>query len=361
MSRPIYFTPGPGQLNPSISEYIHDALDIGIASISHRSQAYMDIHFATTQALRELLTVPADYHIFFGGSATEMMERILQNTAKLRTFHLVNGAFSRKFFHMAQAVGKTAIAGKVPDGEGFHQFPHEHVHPDTELICLTHCETSTGVMTGGDLIQAVRQRYPEKLLAVDIVSSSPMILLNISAVDYAFFSVQKGFGLPAGLGVAMVSQRCLDRSLELSVPGKYSGGYHSFSSWYEFGKKSQTPETPNVLAIYLLGRVCKALLSTGIASIRDEILQKAELINEVIQSHPGLSFSIREPKFRSPSMVVINTVNDSGLMISRLSEQGVIVGKGYGKQHSAQIRIANFPAHDIKSVMKLCRLISQIP
>ncbi|MDZ7645884.1 MAG: hypothetical protein U5K54_01185 [Cytophagales bacterium] len=44
------------------------------------------------------------------------------------------------------------------------------------------------------------------------------------------------------------------------------------------GIKNQTPETPNALAIYLLGKVVQDLLRRGIQTIRKETEYKAAIL-----------------------------------------------------------------------------------
>ena len=44
------------------------------------------------------MNIPEDNGIFFTGSATEIWERLIQNTVEHESFHLVNGSFSKKFY-----------------------------------------------------------------------------------------------------------------------------------------------------------------------------------------------------------------------------------------------------------------------
>src|SRR5690606_37779547 len=95
------------------------------------------------------------------------------------------------------------------NGEGF--FVDEVEVPVlAELVCLTQNETSTGVSIPEDSIHRLVEKYPDKLFAVDAVSSCPYTRLDYSKLDCVFFSVQKCFGLPAGLGVMVVSERAME-------------------------------------------------------------------------------------------------------------------------------------------------------
>ena len=59
----------------------------------------------------------------------------------------------------------------------------------------------------------------QRLLAVDAVSSLPYPDFDYTILDSVFFSVQKGFGLPAGLGVWMVNDRCIAKAEQLLSRG----------------------------------------------------------------------------------------------------------------------------------------------
>src|SRR3954469_14829662 len=137
----INFTPGPSQLYFTVPDHVKKAFRDGIPSLSHRSKQFESIFIETTSGIRALLNLPSDYHIVFTGSATEIWERTIQNLVDERCHHFVNGAFSKRFFDIARQLGKSATKSEVAPGNSFA----DGVTIDTELIALTHNETSTGV------------------------------------------------------------------------------------------------------------------------------------------------------------------------------------------------------------------------
>ncbi|MFH1853141.1 MAG: aminotransferase class V-fold PLP-dependent enzyme [Candidatus Neomarinimicrobiota bacterium] len=321
-----------------------DALDRDILSISHRGEEFKSIYAETEMNLRQLLNIPDSHHVLFLSSATEAMERIIQNCVGDRSHHLVNGAFAQRFQTIARQLGKTTTTLTVPWGSGF-DFDRLDVPADSELIAVTQNETSTGVALPETAIAEVRNKYPEPLLAVDIVSSVPFVELDYTRIDAAFFSVQKGFGLPAGLGVLIINGRCLEKSRRLQEQGISTGSYHCLEELVEKAGAYQNPETPNVLGIYLLGRVCRDLLKTGIATIRAETNRKADLLYRTISGNRSMAPFVAEARFRSPTVIVARTSVPSAGIIETLAKAGFKVGAGYGKYRGDQIRIANFPAH----------------
>lgn len=347
----IFFTVGPSQLYPTVPEHINTALRDDILSLSHRSEKFKDINKTTQLNLRKLLNLPETHHIFYTGCALEAMERVIQNTVKKHVLHFVNGSFSREFFQAADDLKKKVIRIDAPNGEGFN-FDEIKIPKKTELVCFVHNETSTGVALHMESIYRLKKRYPEKLFAIDIVSSAPYVDLDFSKIDIAFFSVQKGFGMPAGLGVLIVNDAALAKALSLYGQGISIGSYHNFLKFREFEEKTQTRETPNVLGIYLLGKVAGDMLDIGIDTIRKEIETKAETIYSFFENHKEFKPNVTNSN-RSLTTLVIDVNGKSDEIVKKLAKHGLIVAKGYGKRKDMHIRIGNFPAHTKADVKKL--------
>src|SRR5688572_6419036 len=106
MQHHVNFTPGPSQLYFTIADHARQAFRDNIPSISHRSKQFEQIVAETTSGLRQLLNLPSGHHIFFTGSATEVWERIIQNLVDEKSFHLVNGSFSKRFYEIAAQLNK---------------------------------------------------------------------------------------------------------------------------------------------------------------------------------------------------------------------------------------------------------------
>ncbi len=336
----LFFTPGPSQLYPTVPMHIQNALEQKICSISHRSQQFEELFSSTTKGLRKLLTIPEEYAVVFVGSGTEAMERIVENTVEKSSFHLVNGSFSRRWFEIAQELGKDAKKKEAILGKGFSDIPK--ISKVTELICFTHNETSSGVALLPEFMYEIKNKYPQALIAVDTVSSSPYVNLDYKKLDCVFFSVQKLFGSPAGLGVIILSPQAIEKAHSLQKKRISIGSYHTFPTLITWAQKNQTPETPNVLGIYLLNEVVNDFLKKGIGNIRKETEQKAETIYAFLDTHITYT-SFVEKLFRS-STVIVAEVGDSLVVQNKLRQKGFIVGGGYGSFKERQIRIANFPA-----------------
>lgn len=337
------FTPGPSQLYFTVEDHAKKAFRDGIPSMTHRSKDFENIFQATTEGLKSLLGVPNDYHIFFAASATEIWERSIQNLVAEKSFHLVNGAFSKRFYEIAKQLGKKSEKNEVALGEGFD--PSISIPQDAELIGVTQNETSTGVSMSIDVINSLREKNPNALIVVDAVSSLPYPAFDYSKVDSVFFSVQKGFGLPAGLGVWMVNEKCIDKANQLQASGHSIGTYHSLPFYLKNGVKNQTPETPNVLGIYLLSKVVEDFLRKGANALRKETEYKAAILYNCLNTHTVLKPFVKKVEWQSKTVIVADCGERTKEVVKFLEPFGLHPGDGYGDLKKTQLRFANFPAH----------------
>lgn len=353
MSNKIFITPGPSQIYPGLESFMQDAIKEDICCISHRSSAYKEIHKNAVQNLKTIANLPDDYDIYFLGSATEAWERIFNNFVEKDSFHFVNGSFSSKFHQYGTGSGLNSTKVAVGHGEGFNKEHFDQIPTNSELIALTHNETSAGVQTPESDIHAVSDANPNSLIAVDMVSSFPYPQLDFNKVDTALFSVQKCMGLPAGLGVWFVNKKCRAKFNQMLEAGKQMNPHHDITELHKRASTHQTPSTPNILGIYLLERVTRVMLEKGIDVIRKETETKFDLLNHAIQNTPFLDFGVKNENHRSRTVVVANTDITPNDLNKSLAASDLFIGAGYGNHKEDQIRIANFPAISVETMEKL--------
>jgi phosphoserine aminotransferase len=151
--------------------------------------------------------------------------------------------------------------------------------------------------------------------------------------------------LPAGLGVWIVNDKCIAKAEALLAGGRSIGSYHNIPSLLSHAVKNQTPETPNVLGIYLLNKVVQDFLRRGISTIRKETEYKAAILYQALEQHPLLSAFVQDKKFQSRTVIVANCQAHKEKLSAYLQEKGLHAGDGYGTAKKTQLRFANFPAH----------------
>jgi len=343
-----FFTPGPSELFFTVEEHIKEGLRKNIYSISHRSNEFKIIYEECILRLKDLLGIPNNYNVGFLSSANEIWERIIQNLIFENSGHCVNGSFSKKFHDFA-------LLNKI-NAKSYSFDMKEYIVDDIsethELLALTLNETSTGIMCSREKISEIRSKIKNSIIALDCVSGIPSIPFNITDVDTFYFSVQKCFGLPSGLGVWVYNEKCLEKHLRIKEK-KITGTYHSLQKLHEMSLKHQTPETPNVLGIYVFSKVLKDMMNIGIDNIVRDTNYKSSLLYNTINNHSDLDSFIKNKEIQSKTVIVANCKNESDIYINAMKERGFVIGKGYGSGKN-QIRIANFPTHSKEVFELLC-------
>ncbi len=357
----IFFTPGPAQLFPTVETHYKNAFDLQLGSISHRSNQFRKIYQHTVEQLQILMNIPASCGIFFTGSATEIWERVIQNTVEHESYHLVNGSFSKKFYEFSLELNKFAHKLEKPFGEGFDNA-EINVPAYAELICTTSNETSSGVQMRPSEIHKLKRANKDKFLVVDMVSSAPYPELDFSLIDSALFSVQKSFGMPAGLGCWIANESMLEKTERMKNHENQIGTYHSLPSLFKNFKTFETPETPNVLAIYVLGKVAEDMNKIGIDTIRKDTDKKAKMLYDFADKCPFLDGFVKNANHRSQTVIVVNTIdkNPSEIIETVKKNDNMIIGSGYGKYKDSQLRIANFAAVNLEQVETLIHSLNKI-
>lgn len=355
MSNKIYLTPGPSQLFYTFEEHFKKAMFHDVPSISHRSKDFVSIIKHTKECLGELLEIPEDYDIFFLSSANEAWDRIIQNLVINSSHHFGNGAFSKKFYDFALKYGMSSTLSEEEDGQPFVDF---EVPTEAELIGLIRNETSMGFSLPESEIERIRNENSDKLIALDTVSATPSVPINLKNVDTAYFSVQKAFGMPPGLGVWICNQRCQEQALKKSRTSTI-GSFKSLPNLKKLSDKDQTPETPNSLSIYVLGKIAEDMLKVGKQKIINDTTYKSTILYQAIENHSLLSPFVSDPTYQSKTTIVANA-KDPEKIISYLKGKGLVIGSGYGDHKENHIRIANFPTHSKEIIEMVCDLLPGI-
>ncbi len=348
----LYFTVGPSKLYAKVEGYLIDAVKEQIPSLNHRGEKFHTLFAETTSLLKKLLSIPEGYQIFFITSGTEAMELMIRNTVVQKSAHLITGSFGERFYEIAKELNKK------PKKIYVESLQKENLQTQ-ELLCVTQNDTSTGESVPMEEIYKLKRKNKNLLIAVDCVSSLPFENLNYKYLDGVFVSVQKGFGLPAGLGILILSPKAIKKSQLLLKNKKSIGTYHNFPTLLSYALKKETPETPNVLGLYLLNKVLKDMHAKGIEKIRKETVEKAEYVYNYFENNSNYSLAIADKNLRSTTTLVINVKNGSRKLLDFCKARGFILGGGYGKNKEKQIRIGNFPAHSLQDFKNLVKIINE--
>lgn len=161
--------------------------------------------------------------------------------------------------------------------------------------------------------------------------------------------------MPAGLGVWIANEKCLEKAVSLKEKGLSIGAHHDLPTLWKNAKNYQNPSTPNVMGIFLLGKIAEDMNKTGIDTIRKTNASNAKKIYQHFENKEGYEIFVKDPDLRSKTVAVINTSSPSSHLIQKLKAENMIIGSGYGPGKDNQIRIANFistSTEDIEALLE---------
>ncbi len=340
----ISFYPGPSRIYPKVSRYMADACREGVVSINHRSAMFMDIYRQTDALFRQKLKLPDGYTLYFVSSATECWEIVAQSLTGSKSVHIFNGAFGQKWHRYA-----ARLVQALPAEFDLQQAPVPVTYAGADVICLTQNETSNGTQLTPGVLKKFRTLNPATLIAVDATSSMGGIDLPWQQADVWFASVQKCFGLPAGMGILVCSPAALHRAETVGN----TNHYNSLLYLEEMRQKWQTSYTPNVLTVYLLMRSLadsKTIEQIQVA-VKNRFKKwavffdtKSTQLNLLVQNKTVRSFTVLAIKGQPDVVTKVK---------SEASKAGFLLGEGYGIWKENTFRIANFPALKRSEIAKL--------
>jgi len=320
----ITFYPGPSKIYPQVADHAAEACRSGIVSMNHRSPEFMAITEGAIRAVRTYLNVPEAYHIALVSSATECWEIVAQSLTQQTSLHPYSGAFGKKWMDYA------------------HRLKPMHQPDEADVLCIVQNETSNGTQVRMPMLAEFRRDFPDALIAVDAVSSMAGIAFDWLLADVWFASVQKCFGLPAGLAVLIYSPRALERAQEIGE----NAHYNSLLFLHENFEKYQTPYTPNGLGIYLLKCVAEQL--PPIATVDEQTKRRAAAWYDFVETELANSpfrLLVNNPSLRSDTVIAIEGAETAISAVKKAAkEAGLLLGNGYGDWKNTTFRIANFPA-----------------
>ena len=351
MDEKVFFTVGPSAIYLNVDKWTNEFYEKGYASEYHRSTAFQYMYQHLDEQLRILMNIPSTHAIFLASSGSEIMERILQNCVSKSSFHFINGAFSKKFYNYANRIG---LDTSKYESEFFTDF-YPFIHSGTELICITHNETSTGIKTNEAYIHNIKKRNPKSILAVDTVSSAPFVDLDYSLVDISFFSTQKAFGLPAGIGIWIVNRNVAENLAVANYSDKRSA-HNTIGDLLKNYKTFQTPSTPNVLGIYLMGRVAHDMNEKGMMELNKEMLDKKYFLQSLFAINDWLGLSHHDLN-SSDTVLCTYPLKSIDEVRNLLLKSNIVCSDGYAENKDKQLRFSNFPANSWKDIEYLAQVL----
>lgn len=347
------FIPGPTHVDDEILEAM------AVPMIGHRDSLYSDLHGAVVTKLKKFLGT--DGHIYLStSSSTGMMEGALRNVVHKKVLMTDCGAFSKRWAEIAQLNGKEIDVIKVEMGQATTpEMVDEYLAKGGfEAVCITHNETSTGVLNPIKEIGAlVKEKYPDVLVCVDAVSSMAGTEIKVDEwnLDIVLAGTQKAFALPPGLCVVTVSDRALEKSL--SVENR--GYYFNFEALEKKAVKDQTPATPAISLVNALNVQLDRIYAEGVENRFQRHLDMAEHVRGWTRKNFAL---YSDENYLSPTVTNVHNTREIDVvgLNAELAKRGAMLSNGYGNLKGTCFRIAHMGDLQISDVQWLTGQIDDI-
>lgn len=343
------FIPGPTDVHPDILEAQSQPM------IGHRSQAFVTLMQRIQPKLLQLFQT--EQRVFVSASSgSGLQEAGVRNCVAERLLVAVNGAFSERWFQVAESNDVPADRLDIPWGQAVK--PDRVVEAlDTQhydALAIVHNETSTGVENPiAAITTSARTVHPDLVVMVDAVSSlgGADIQTDPWGLDVVLTSSQKCLALPPGLALAAVSDRALARAE--NVP--HRGWYFDFLLLERYLERHMTPATPAVSLLYALDAQLDRILDEGLATRFKRHAEMAALTRDWAQERGGL---FAEEGYRSKTVTAVHNTKkfDIPSLIAHLASLGITLANGYGPLKNETFRIGHMgetSSDDIRDVLQM--------
>ncbi len=350
----MLWIPGPTEVRPEL------LAECARGMIGHRSAAMTELIERLDPGLRLAFGLAPDSsaHVaVHSASATAMMEAALIGAGS-RVLCLVNGAFSKRWFQIAQSLGKEAEVLEAEWGSVVTPAAlRDKLESSAPFDAVTYVssETSTGTLTPLDSIAGVLADFPDTLLCSDLVSyiAGAPVDFDANRLDFAFAGVQKAFALPPGVSVVCASERYLAQAGRHPTRGFYLDPIRFF----EGHAKRKTPATPCIPLYYALAKQLEditngvTLPEPGSAAGPDawsarfhKHIKMRGMTIAWAHSH-GLEL-FPDETYGSPTVSCIRGDGiDVGALVRGLAERGFEISNGYGALKGETFRIGHMGDH----------------
>jgi alanine-glyoxylate transaminase / serine-glyoxylate transaminase / serine-pyruvate transaminase len=341
--RNFLFVPGPTNTPDRILRAMHVAME------DHRSSDFPKLAAPVLKDLLKVFKSQSAQAYIFPASGTGAWEAALTNTLSPgdRVLAARFGQFSHLWIDMAQRLGLRVDILDCEWGEGapierYHEALAADKAHETKAVLFTHNETATGVTSD---LPAMRQALTDAnhpaLLAADGVSSIGSIDFRMDewGVDLAVTGSQKGFMLPAGLGLLAVSQK----AKALYGSAKLNRVFFDLGDMDKANATGYFPYTPSLPLLYGLREAIAMLMEEGLEHVFARHHRLAEGTRAAVKAW-GLSLCAKQPKWYSDTVSAIMVppgVNGAEVIDIAYRRYNLALGAGLARMAGKLFRIGH--------------------
>lgn len=323
--------------------------------IHHKTTEFRQLFAATLLQLKNVLLSDGEVALL-SASASGGLEALIANlTAAGDTVIVVaGGVFGERWALIAEALGRAVIRVEVEWGQAVDPELVERAlaqHPQTAMVCVTFCETSTAVMHPVEELSAVVHKS-EALLAVDAVSglASAPYFMDGWRVDATVSGAQKGLMCPPGLALIALGERAV-AALERGAAGQFYWSLAKYLDAYHSDALPAFPWTPSVTLIRQLHQALRLILDEGL----EAVWQRHRLMGLATRAAvTALGLQLLAPQSACPAVTAVVCPEGlaAGQITKRMLQQwGINIAGGQGKLKNKIFRIGHLGYCDLSDVL----------
>jgi len=297
-------------------------MGVSIAEISHRSKAFEEVAMQSMQDLRDLLSIPSDYHILFlpGGSRTQFSAVPLNLLGeKNKAGYVETGYWGRAAFEEAARYGEMHLVANANEGGEYKTVPEVAVWRDFSDCAYLH-------YVDNETIHGIEFDYiPESgdvPLVCDMSSNFLSRPFDVSQYGLIYACAQKNISI-AGITVVIVRRDLLDRKKNPMIPTMLDYAVHA--------KNHSLYNTAPTFPWYMAGLTFQWLKKQGgLSVIAKRNLEKSTLLYDYLDSQ-NFYINTIDKRYRSRMNVIFKCKTESldTLFWQEAADAGLLYLKGH--------------------------------
>ncbi|TKG90721.1 3-phosphoserine/phosphohydroxythreonine transaminase [Puteibacter caeruleilacunae] len=240
---------------------------LSLMEVSHRSKEFVAVMDEAQALVKELLDVPAGYHVLFlGGGASSQFFMLPYNLLQNKAAYLNTGTWAAKAIKEAKLVGEVVEVASSKDSN-YNYIPKGYEVPaDADYFHITTNNTIFGTQIKEDLDLGVR-------LVADMSSDIFSRPVDVSKYDVIYGGAQKNLA-PSGVAFVIVREDALGK-VERTLPSMVDYRTHI--------DKGSMFNTPPCVPVYAALQTLKWLKEKGGLAAMEKInIEKAAVLYDEI-------------------------------------------------------------------------------
>ena len=309
-------------------------------AMNYRSPRFAELHRSVSHKLRQVMRTNSDM-VILSGSGTAALEAGIGSVVGTgdTVITAVAGYFAEYASSVCDAIGANNVRIEAEWGRPIAADAIAAAlkrHPEARAVVVTHCETSTGVVSDVRAIAEV-VAATNAVLAIDAVSSlvSTPIEMDAWGIDLLMSASQKALMLPPGLAFIAASEKAWGR-IEARAARSF---YFDVKAYRSAARSGATPYTPNVPLVLGLDVALDLILDEGVEAAWERHALLRDMLRAGVRAL-GLRPFV-DDEFASSTLTTVAIDDADALRTLMHEELRVVVGGGLGRMRDRLLRLGH--------------------